>query len=83
MRFLTYHKNELIVLGLALCLSFILFANGLRGDFVADDKLVILQNPLVSGHLSDLGSIFVSPYYYGQPHAGLYRPLTVVSNNLN
>ena len=83
MRFLNKTYSTLFVLLISLVLSFVLFANGLMGDFIADDKLVILQNPLVSGHLSDLGSIFVSPYYYGQPHAGLYRPLTVVSYDLN
>ncbi len=83
MKFLIFRKNELMVLGLVLFLSFVLYANGLRGNFVADDKLVILQNPLIAGQWSDFGKIFVAPYYYGQAHAGLYRPLTVVSYDFN
>lgn len=73
----------LFALVISLVLSFILYANGINGNFVADDKLVILQNPLLTGHLSDLSKIFSSPYYYGQAHAGLYRPLTTISYDLN
>ena len=76
-------KEKIIALIAAFAISFLLYGNSLGGDFVADDKLVILQNPLLTGHLSDLSKIFVSPYYYGQAHAGLYRPLTIVSYNFN
>ncbi|MEK7121889.1 MAG: tetratricopeptide repeat protein [Patescibacteria group bacterium] len=80
MKFLNKTLSALII---SLVLSFVLFANGLKGDFVADDKLVILQNPLITGHWSDLGEIFITPYYYDQTQAGLYRPLTVASYNFN
>ena len=92
MKFLnkTYPRLNLVKQGLtlsalviSLILSFVLYGTSINGDFIADDKLVILQNPLVAGRLSDLGEIFISPYYYGQVHAGLYRPLTVVSYNFN
>lgn len=76
-------QNVWFALGIALVLSFLLYANSLSGDFVADDKLVILQNPLLKGELSGFSQIFSTPYYYGQPHAGLYRPLTVASYNFN
>lgn len=76
-------KKIIFPLALSMVLSFVLYANGINGNFVADDKLVILQNPLLTGHLSDLGKIFSSPYYYGQTHAGLYRPLTTISYDFN
>lgn len=67
----------------SLILSFSLYANSLNGGFVSDDKLIILQNPLVSGNFSDFIKVFSVPYYYNQPHAGLYRPLSIASYNLN
>jgi len=76
-------NTSLSVLVIFLILSFVLYGNSLGGDFVADDKLVILKNPLINGGLGSMGKIFTEPYYYGQTHAGLYRPLTVVSYNLN
>ena len=83
MKFLNLHKNEFIALSLALGLSFVLYGNSIKGDFVSDDKLVIVQNPFVSGNFSDFFKAFSAPYYYNQPHAGLYRPLTTASYNLN
>ena len=76
-------KEIFVVLAVVFAISFGLYANSLGGDFVSDDKLVILQNPLVSGNFSDFFKAFGSPYYYNQPHSGLYRPLTIASHNLN
>src|SRR3989338_6770131 len=83
MKFIKLYKNDLFILAVALVLSFLLYGNGLKGDFVSDDKLIILQHPLVSGDFSDFFKVFSAPYYYNQPHAGLYRPLTIASYNLN
>lgn len=83
MKFLISYKNELIAFGLALVLSFVLYGNSVNGDFISDDKLIILQNPLVSGNSSEFFKAFSNPYYYNQPHAGLYRPLSIASYNLN
>ncbi|MDP3792290.1 MAG: tetratricopeptide repeat protein [bacterium] len=76
-------REKFIVLMMALAVSFLLYGNSINGDFVSDDKLIILQNPLVSGNFSDFVKVFSAPYYYNQPHAGLYRPLTIASYNLN
>ena len=76
-------KEKLIILATSLALSFLLYGNSINGDFVSDDKLIILQNPLVKGNPLDLVKAFSNPYYYNQPHAGLYRPLTIASYNLN
>ena len=80
---MSFRKEKFIVLAIAFALSFLLYGNSLGGDFVSDDKLIILQNPLVSGDLSDLSKAFSAPYYHDKPNAGLYRPLTVASYNLN
>ncbi|MDO8496200.1 MAG: tetratricopeptide repeat protein [bacterium] len=77
------HKEKIIVLIISLVLSFLLYGNSIKGDFVSDDKLIILRNPLVSGNFSDFFKTFSTPYYHNQPHAGLYRPLTIASYNLN
>src|SRR3989344_2448193 len=77
------HREKFIILAVSLTLSFLLYGNSINGDFVSDDKLVILQNPLVRGNLIDLFKAFSSPYYYNQPHAGLYRPFTIASYNFN
>ncbi len=83
MNILAGNKQKLIALAISLLISLALYGNGLRGDFVADDRLVILQNPAVGGGLSDFSLAFTNPYYYGQAQTGLYRPLTVASYNAN
>ena len=57
MKFLNLHKNEFIALSLALGLSFVLYGNSIKGDFVSDDKLVIVQNPFVSGNCGQGNSV--------------------------
>ena len=80
---MSLRKEKIIVLAVAFAISFLLYGNSIKGDFVSDDKLTILQNPLVSGNFPDLFKAFSSPYYHNQPHAGLYRPFTTASYNLN
>lgn len=62
--------------------SFVLFGNGIAGDFVFDDHFVITGNPLVEEGVNP-GEIFASSYHYKQPETGLYRPLTILSYSLN
>ena len=55
---------------------------GVRGDFIGDDRLIILNNPA----LRDAGRIphlFAETYWGGAVRAGLYRPLTLVSYALD
>jgi len=76
--------NEFWLAGiLALVLSFILFGNGIGGNFVFDDTIVIVGNPLINGRLDNLREIFLSPYFAFQPSPGLYRPLTIASYSFN
>lgn len=63
-------------------LAFILFGNGIHGDFVSDDRSVIVGHPLVE-NLSGVFKAFVHPYHYDRPQSGLYRPLASASYTLN
>ncbi len=67
----------------AVVLSFVLFGNGIGGQFILDDDFVIAGNPLINYQLTDFWEIFVSPYHFNQPLSGLYRPLTIASYALN
>ncbi len=61
---------------------FIIFGNGIGGDFVYDDHLVVELN----ARLHESGVFFkqlVLPYHYQQPESGLYRPLTMMSFIVN
>src|SRR3989344_4888458 len=76
-------NKDLILAGvLAIVLSFALFGNGIVGDFVFDDTIVIVGNPLI-GDPSKFIEIFTTPYFAYQPRPGLYRPLTIASHSLN
>ena len=66
----------------AILLSFALFGNGISGNFVLDDKIAIIGNPLIDD-IEKFGEIFTSPYHFNQPRTGIYRPLTIASYALN
>jgi len=83
MKLIKQNKNTLLILAVSFALSFFLYGNGINGELVADEKLVILRNPLVQDGPENLDDIFLNPYYYNQPHAGLYRPLTIATYALN
>ncbi len=68
---------------LAVVLSFALFGNGIGGNFVLDDTIVIVGNPFINGQLDGFWKIFTTPYFAYQPRPGLYRPLTIASYALN
>ncbi len=75
-------KYFLLVAGIFIVCSFVIFGNGIKGDFVYDDTWVIGRNPTVS----DFGQVahqFARPYHYHQPESGLYRPLTIASYSFN
>lgn len=77
-------SKDFILAGiLAVVLSFVLFGNGIGGNFVLDDNIVIVGNPFISGQLSGFWKIFTNPYFAYQPRPGLYRPLTIASYSLN
>ena len=73
--------SKYLLVGLAV--SFALFSNGIRGDFVFDDAIVIVGNPIIERGISGVVEAFRSPYHAYQPKTGLYRPLTIFSYSLN
>ncbi len=77
------NKDFILAAVLALVISFTLFGNGIGGDFVFDDIIVIVGNPLINENLDGFWNIFTSPYFAYQPRPGLYRPLTIASYALN
>src|SRR3989344_955030 len=79
------HKSkDFILVGiLAIVLSFALFGNGIGGNFVLDDTIVVVGNPFINGQLDGFWKIFTTPYFAYQPRPGLYRPLTIASYSLN
>lgn len=62
--------------------AFLLFGNGINGDFVLDDRSVTVGHPLVED-LSGVFKAFLHPYHYDRPQSGLYRPVTSASYTLN
>ncbi len=76
------NKDFILAAVLALVLSFVLFGNGIGGDFVFDDTIVIVGNPFI-GDSNKFFEIFTTPYFAYQPRPGLYRPLTIASYSLN
>ncbi len=67
---------------ISVILSFLVFGNGISGEFVFDDVTVV-QN---RGDLRDPGNffnLFVSPYHQNTPKSGLYRPFTMATYSLN
>ncbi|MEK7121101.1 MAG: hypothetical protein AAB857_00160, partial [Patescibacteria group bacterium] len=79
------HKSKDFILAgiLAIVLSFALFGNGIGGNFVFDDTIVVVGSPFISGQLDGFWKIFTTPYFAYQPRPGLYRPLTIASYSLN
>ena len=76
-------KGLALVGFLAVLFSFALFGNGIGGDFVLDDTIVIVGNPFVGNHLEEFWNIFATPYFAYQPLPGLYRPLVIASYSIN
>ena len=75
-------REFLIVFVSAILLSFLVFGNGISGEFVFDDVTVV-QN---RGDLRDPGNffnLFISPYHQNTPKSGLYRPFTMATYSLN
>lgn len=65
-----------------LVVAFLLFGNGLKGDFLLDDGRSIFPSPRIRT-LADIPNEFLKPYYHFQPTTGLYRPITQISFVLN
>lgn len=78
--FLTKYSTDmkkLKVLLLLVCLG--LYGNSLFNKYALDDDLVVTENVLVKGGISNLGKIFVSHYSNKGNQNYEYRPLVIAS----
>jgi len=75
-------SSNFFVFCVLVALAFVLFENGINGDFVFDDRSVIVGHPLVED-ISGVFKAFLYPYHYDRPQSGLYRPITSASYTLN
>jgi len=62
-------------------IGFIIFSNGLKGDFVYDDQTVLSHSYFEN--FSQTLNFFSQPYFEDFTKAGLYRPLTQISFAFN
>jgi len=77
------HTVTILAFVISVALSFTFFGNGISGDFVFDDKIVIVGHPLITEEFPDVMAIFKDSYHSSQPRTGLYRPLTIASYAFN
>ena len=82
MKLLTSKRETIFVLLMAIALSFLIYGNSIRGDFVFDDGVVVQKRPDLK-NLGNFFNLFVSPYHQNTPQSGLFRPLTMASYLMN
>lgn len=82
MKFFTGKKETILILLAAIALSFLIYGNSIRGNFVFDDMVVVQERPDLK-NLGNFFSLFVSPYHPINPQSSLFRPLTTASYMLN
>ena len=75
-------KETIFILLIAIALSFLIYGNSIKGDFVFDDRVVVQERPDLK-NLSNFFNLFVSPYHPINPQSSLFRPLTMASYMLN
>lgn len=73
--------RDLIVFLGFMAVSFVLFSNGIRSEFVFDDHSVIENRETLKGF--NILRIFLEPWHPGSESNGNYRPLTLASFSLN
>ncbi len=71
-------KYRFVYYGIPIILNIILYAHGLTGDFIWDDRSLILQNPYVQGSKNILEIFGQSLKIFGEDY-GYYRPLSIIS----
>ncbi|MEK7536917.1 MAG: tetratricopeptide repeat protein [Patescibacteria group bacterium] len=74
-------KSNKAVFILFLLIGSSVFSNGLNGEFVHDDHLILSHS--LFGQPSKIFSFFSQPYFEDFYQAGLYRPLVQISFGLN
>src|SRR3989344_3462871 len=76
-RHLTFTVTMLSLLG-----SFAIFGNGIKGEFVFDD-VVVVQKRTDLKNIAHLPKLFIEPYHLHRPQSGLFRPVTTASYAIN
>ncbi len=76
------NRRFILLLVVAVAVSFTLFSGSLGGKFTLDDHSVI-ERRVELRDLKNLPKIWISPWHPGGEWAGNYRPLTLVSFVLN
>ncbi|MBI4160757.1 MAG: DUF1736 domain-containing protein [Candidatus Yanofskybacteria bacterium] len=66
----------------AIAISFLIYGNSIRGEFVFDDAVVVEKRSDLK-RFGNFINLFVSSYHQNSPQSGLYRPLTMASYSLN
>lgn len=74
-------KTTVIALLLSLLVSFLLYANTIKGDFVYDDSLILGQKELRQPF--SFAKIWTNPSFSDDISIGVYRPLSLFSFALN
>jgi len=60
------------------------YANALDGGFVLDNRVLVVENPVVQqATLANVGFALTHDYWQPMATDGLYRPLTILSFMLN
>lgn len=77
----SFMKSSKAIFILFLLLGFFVFFNGLNGEFIHDD-LLVLSHSFFSQPAKIFG-FFGQPYFEDFEQAGLYRPLTQITFGLN
>ena len=85
-------KSDIMLIALLLALNLLVFSPALKGDFIWDDRDLILDNPFIQSS-SFFKEVLVSPFdeliteneagkkFEGRTH--FYRPLTIMSYRLD
>ena len=69
-------SNHMVALAVIFFISFGIYFNSLQGDFIWDDKDLILEHTDYLGDWRNLFSVFTEPFF---GKAAIYRPLLIIS----
>jgi len=75
------NKNSVILAGIII-LSALAYLPVMKGDFLADEYILILKNPLVQ-HPSSFSDFFLQKFWPGKVQDIYYRPLVILSYAFN
>ncbi len=78
-RFKGVDPRTLLHVGSAMLVAFLVYANSLGGDFVSDDRKIVLEHPHIKA-VTSWPHIFTSGHFAGK---GGYRPITTLSFAVN